>query len=128
MRVHNRRMSSASCVNKPGVSSVGAKGNSPSVGRSPYAGLNPATPQYDAGLPTEPCVCEPSAKAAMPAATAAADPLELPPGECAGSCGLRVGDGSNEAKTVVCVLPRRMAPSFRSFVTSAALVTPLRPA
>jgi hypothetical protein len=46
----------------------------------PKLGLNPVTPQYDAGRNTDPIVWVPIAIGTMPAATAAADPLELPPG------------------------------------------------
>ena len=39
---------------------------------------------------TEPLVCVPSASGTMPAATAAAEPEDEPPGVRDGSCGLRV--------------------------------------
>ena len=42
---------------------------------------------------TEPLVCEPMASGTMPAATAAAEPEEEPPGVRSGSCGLRVAPG-----------------------------------
>ena len=38
------------------------------------------TPQKEAGLITDPLVCVPTARGIMFAATAAADPLEEPPG------------------------------------------------
>ena len=60
----------------------------------PKLGLNPTTPQKAAGRMTEPLVCEPTASGTMPAATAAAEPLDEPPGLCAGSCGLRVLPGA----------------------------------
>jgi hypothetical protein len=41
----------------------------------------------------EPLVWLPSASGTMPAATAAAEPLEEPPGVCSGLCGLRVLPG-----------------------------------
>ena len=66
----------------PSVSRLFANGSTPSSDTSPYVPLNPVTPQYDAGRSTDPIVCVPSAKGTMPAATAAADPLELPPGVC----------------------------------------------
>ena len=44
-----------------------------------------------AGRITEPAVCVPSANGAICAATAAADPLDEPPGVCSTACGLRVG-------------------------------------
>ena len=59
----------------------------------PALGLKPTTPQKDAGRSTEPLVCVPTASGTMPAATAAAEPLDDPPGVCAGLCGLRVGPG-----------------------------------
>ena len=56
-------------------------------------GLKPTTPQKAAGRITEPLVCEPTAPGTMHAATAAAEPLEDPPGVRSGSCGLRVLPG-----------------------------------
>ena len=51
------------------------------------------TPQYAAGLITEPVVCVPIAIGTMPLATAAADPLEEPPGVCSIFHGLAVLPG-----------------------------------
>ena len=48
-------------------------------------GLNPTTPQYAAGRITEPLVCVPIAAGTCPAATAAAEPDDEPPGVCARS-------------------------------------------
>ena len=48
-------------------------------------------PQSAAGCLIEPPVSEPSAHGAMPAATAAAEPPDEPPGTRSGSHGLRVG-------------------------------------
>ena len=56
----------------------------------------------------------------MPAATAAAEPLEEPPGVWAGSCGLRVLPAVRLANSVVTVLPRTIAPAARSIATTAA--------
>src|SRR5690606_843218 len=60
---------------------------------SPNDGLNPTVPQYDAGRIMEPPVCVLSARGTMPAATAAAEPLEEPPGVWSSFQGLRVGPG-----------------------------------
>ena len=46
----------------------------------PYVGLSPVRPHRDAGCRMEPPVSVPVTKGAMPAATAAAEPPELPPG------------------------------------------------
>src|SRR5215213_4384318 len=51
----------------------------------------PMTPHNDAGCRTEPPVSEPSAIGTMPAATAAAEPPDEPPGTRFGSIGLRAG-------------------------------------
>ena len=67
--------------------------SAPVRGMSPCVGLKPTTPQNAAGRITEPLVCEPIAPGTMPAATAAAEPLDEPPGVRAGSCGLRVLPG-----------------------------------
>ena len=56
----------------------------------------------------------------MPSATAAAEPLEDPPGVCPRSCGLRVGPGEYAANSVVWVFPRTTAPAARSAATQAA--------
>ena len=53
-------------------------------------GFVPKDP-YAAGCLIEPPVSEPSAHGARPAATAAADPPEEPPGTRSGSHGFRVG-------------------------------------
>src|SRR5438270_10812079 len=57
----------------------------------PYVGFNPTTPHSDAGCRTLPPVSVPSAQIASPAATAAADPADDPPGTRSRSHGLRVG-------------------------------------
>ena len=59
----------------------------------PWVGLKPTTPQKAAGRITEPLVCEPIAPGTMCAATAAAEPLEEPPGVRPASCGLVVLPG-----------------------------------
>ena len=56
----------------------------------------------------------------MPAATAAADPLEDPPGVRAGSTGLRVRVGWYMANSVDSVLPSTMAPARRRVATAMA--------
>jgi hypothetical protein len=65
----------------------------PSSGSRPYVGFAPTTPQKAAGRMTEPFVCDPIAAGTIPAATAAADPIDDPPGVREGSCGFRVGPG-----------------------------------
>jgi hypothetical protein len=62
----------------------------------------------------DPAVWLPSASGTMEAATAAAEPLEEPPGVCSGLCGLRVLPGEKYAHSVVTVLPRITAPAARS--------------
>ncbi len=75
------------------MSSDGASACTPSSETAPKAGFQPITPQNEAGRTTEPAVCEPSAKGTIPSATAAAEPLEEPPGVREGSRGLRVFPG-----------------------------------
>ena len=53
-------------------------------------GLKPTIPQYAAGLIVEPEVCDPMANGTISSATAAAEPLDDPPGVCCRLCGLRV--------------------------------------
>ena len=76
---------------------------------APSVGLKPTTPQYAAGRITEPLVCVPIAAGTWPAATAAADPDDDPPGVCARFQGLRVGPGCMNANSVVTVLPNTNA-------------------
>src|SRR5947209_18744905 len=92
----------------------------PSSGTRPTVGLQPATPQYEAGRVIEPPVCEPRAPRHMPVARAAAEPLELPPGVRSRFHGLRVIGGSKLANAVVTVLPRKSAPAARRLRTTTA--------
>src|SRR5215471_315289 len=87
---------------------------------APNVGLNPNIPQYVAGRTIEPTVCVPKARGAMPAATAAADPLDEPPGVCAAWCGLRVGPARAIAYSVDAVVPTMTAPASRSRLTTSA--------
>ena len=64
----------------------------------------------------------------MPEATAAADPLDDPPGVCAGSCGLRVLPGVRVANSVVTVFPMTIAPASRNRTTTLASRDGVRPA
>ena len=93
-------------VNVPSVSSVWLNSVTPSYGSVPHVGLNPTTPQYAAGRTIEPLVCVPSAAHTWPAATAAAEPDDEPPGVCAPFHGLRVLPGCMNANSVVTVLPK----------------------
>src|SRR5262245_11428707 len=63
----------------------------------------------------------------MPAATAAADPEEEPPGVCSRLRGLRVREGVKLASSVVTVLPRMTAPAARRAATQAASLRGWRP-
>ena len=60
---------------------------------APKLGLRPTTPLNAAGRMTEPSVCVPSASGTMPAATAAAEPDDEPPGVCFEFQGLVVAPG-----------------------------------
>src|SRR5436309_7312025 len=95
----------------PTWSIEGASGRTPSVLTRLNVGLQPATPQNDAGRVIEPPVCEPRAPRHMPQATAAAEPLLDPPGVRPEFQGFRVGGGSKLAYWVVTVLPRSTAPA-----------------
>ncbi len=83
--------SSTEAPNTPIWSSDEAKATRPYRLTRPYVGLTPTTPQSAAGCRTEPPVSEPRATRTMPAATAAADPPDEPPGTRSGATGLRVG-------------------------------------
>src|SRR5919107_2555858 len=75
----------------PTTSSEEAKAIRPCRETRPYVGLSPTMPQNAAGWRTEPPVSVPSAHQLSPAATAAADPPEEPPGTRPRSQGLRLG-------------------------------------
>ena len=90
-------------------------------------GLIPVIPQNAAGWRMEPPVSVPEATGASPAATAAALPLELPPGARVSSQGLRVGpkcECSPEepmANSSMFVFPSRGIPAAAHFSATAAL-------
>ncbi len=118
-----RHRSSVSAIPRakvPSVSREGEKGLTPAMSMAPWLGLKPTTPQKDAGRSTEPAVWLPSAAGTMKSPTAAAEPLEEPPGVWAALCGLRVLPGVKKANSVVTVLPRMTAPARRSLATVAA--------
>src|ERR1700761_889811 len=87
---------------------------------APKLGLRPITPLKAAGRITEPSVCVPTASGTSPAATAAAEPAEDPPGVCAGFLGLRVGAGGRGATAVVADFPTTIAPACRRAATIPA--------
>src|SRR5438105_1921077 len=104
-----------------------ASGNAPRRLTLPYVGFNPAMPQKAAGLRIEPLVSLPRPPSTMPAATAAAVPLEEPPVKCPGFHGLRAGghgrsnDGPPKANSCVASFPISTAPdAARRAVTAAS--------
>jgi len=98
-----------------------------SSGMRPKLGLRPTTPDQAAGMRTEPPMSVPSASGTQPAATAAPDPPEEPPGVRDESHGLRVTPQSRlcvkleYANSGVVVLPTMMAPAPSSRSTMSAL-------
>src|ERR1700724_3255617 len=70
----------------------------------------------------------PSAVLTIPTATAAAEPLDEPPGVWATFHGLRVPRGSDAANSVVTVLPMMTAPASRNARTQAASCCERQPA
>src|SRR5208337_1039952 len=80
----------------------------------------PQMPQNAAGRVIDPPVWVPTDPKHMPQATAAAEPLDEPPGVRSMFQGLRVTGGSIQAKGVVTVLPRMIAPAARKRATTAA--------
>src|SRR5262249_46688765 len=89
--------------------------------------LNPMQPKKLAGRRTEPLTWVPSAALTPPTATAAAEPLDEPPGVYAVFHGLRVPRGSEAANSVVTVLPTITAPASRSARTLAASFSERQP-
>src|SRR5262245_66687561 len=86
----------------------------------PNVGLRPTSPQYEAGRTLEPIVWVPNASGIIRAATAAAEPLDEPPGVQTRFHGLRVGAGSVVGDSVVGSLPSRIAPAAFSGGTGGA--------
>ena len=86
----------------------------------------PTTPHRAAGWRIEPPVSEPRASGTKPAATAAAEPPDDPPGTRPVSWGLRVGPKAEVsveepmANSSMLVLPTTTAPAARSRVTTVA--------
>src|SRR3954463_4660181 len=78
-------------VNGPAWSSEEAKAIMPKRETAPYVGLSPTIPHSAAGWRIDPPVSVPIAHGALPAATAAAEPPDEPPGTRVVSHGLRVG-------------------------------------
>src|SRR5918912_1556577 len=95
----------------------------------PYVGRSPTVPVRAAGCLIEPPVSEPSAQGARPAATAAAEPPEEPPGTRSGSQGLRVGPNAEFsvddpiANSSMFVLPRSVRPAARQRLATVASKT-----
>src|SRR5919198_1852249 len=92
--VIDRRRTAASRtlrVSVPTWSRDDANAISPYRETRPYVGLRPTTPQSAAGCRTEPPVSVPNAHTHSPAATAAADPPDDPPGTVSSPHGFLVG-------------------------------------
>src|SRR6266542_4820093 len=93
----------------------------------PYVGFNPITPHSAAGCRTEPPVSEPNATGTIPAATAAAEPPDEPPGTREMSQGFRTGPNAEfsfeepMAISSQLVLPITMAPAVSKRSITVAL-------
>ena len=83
-----RRRVVSSAQSGPGTSNDGASGTMPARDTRWWLGRSPYNPHQLAGIRTEPAVSVPSPMSARPAATAAAGPLDDPPGRCPGARGL----------------------------------------
>src|SRR2546421_12884453 len=94
----------------------------------PTVGLKPTTPQNAAGRITEPFVCEPIAAGTTPAATAAADPIDEPPGVREGSQGFSVWPGVMNASSADTVFPRTIAPAASPALPAGHVAPRTRPA
>src|SRR5438270_13640071 len=103
-------------------------GCTPCIVSAPCVGLKPTAPQYDASRSVEPWVCVPSPAGTMPAPTAAAEPLDDPPGVRLRSSGFFVSLVTPPANAVVTVLPTTIAPPERSACTHAASQRGCQPA
>src|SRR5918993_4266288 len=113
----------------PTVSRDHESGKTPPASSCPYAGLKPVTPHAAAGMRILPPVAEPIAPRHAPAATAAAEPPELPPGIRLGFHGLRAGGLIvPAANSCVVVFPTITAPpSIRACTDEAFVVAEATP-
>src|SRR5512139_3026365 len=88
------------------------------------SGLRPTSPQHAAGMRIDPPPSDPVASGTSPAATAAAEPPDDPPGERASDHGLRVEPNVSlvvsafQPSSGVLVLPTTMQPAARRRSTS----------
>ena len=80
-----------SLANGPIWSRLMDKSSKPCLETAPYVGLNPTTPQWDAGFLMDPPVSEPIEMSHISAAIAAAQPPEEPPGILPIAAGFWVG-------------------------------------
>ncbi len=76
----------------PMWSRVQDSGSTPALETLPYVGFKPAMPHNAAGILIEPPVSLPRAIATIPAATAAPDPPDEPPGMRLDAHGLDAGE------------------------------------
>src|SRR6185437_2710420 len=118
----------------PAVSCVWLIGTIPLRETSPTVGFSPTKPFMDAGQLIEPSVSVPMAAAAMPAATAAADPELDPHAVRSSAYGLRVSPPTALHPLLECsermfahsdrlVRPRITAPARVRFSTTVALAS-----
>src|SRR5271165_7293244 len=89
MAAYTRAASSAVAAIGPRWATLQHSGTAPSSLTRPKVGFNPTTPQNAAGIRIDPPPSAPMAAGQRPAATAAADPLELPPASCSKLYGFR---------------------------------------
>ena len=99
---------------------LSAAENTPCRLIAPKLGLSAYAPQKLAGRIVEPRAWVPMAAGIVGAPTAAAEPLDEPPGVRAVSCGFRVLAGSPPPNVTVTVLPRIAAPPSLRASTAAA--------
>src|SRR5215469_1458461 len=98
----------------------------PRMSIRPYVALNPTTPQHAAGNRQDPIASVSSVAKHNPQATAAAEPLDEPPGIYSKFQGFLTGPKQLSSPVVpapsVCifVLPMTIAPAFFSLSTLAA--------
>src|SRR5207237_8641753 len=97
------------------------RGCGPGGGTGTWPGWTRSTTQQEGGrIPDRP-VGVPIASGTMKSPTEAAEPLDEPPGVCAGLCGLAVGPGWRLANSVVTVLPSRIPPAAHGRLAALAV-------
>jgi hypothetical protein len=131
--VSSRATSSTVAPIGPQWSTLASNAQMPVYGTRPCVGFRPTPPHEAAGMRIDPPWSRPSAIGASPAAIAAALPLEKPPVERSGACGLVTRAGQlvwlwpEKLRFSQTVLPWIVPPAARMRLTTVASLSATKP-